>query len=705
MFQTFSYKINNAMNRIAIIISFFIIFINQAVSQDIDKGFKALEKQNYKRAAGFFSEILTQKADDIAANYGMAVVHAAETGEQYDLYKAYELISIAADYYSRLDEAKKAETNNYFTAEQLQNKKNEIDDKLFNNATSTNKLADIIKFNEQCPDSRNYEKALAQRHKLEFWDTKSRNTESAYNEFIAMFPNATEVAEAKKMRNALAFQTTKQEGTLVGYQQFIKRYPNAEQIEEAKQKIYELEFKKVSVLNTAKAYKQFLENYPEATQATQAKQYVYMYEYKAVEQNNTIESCDDYIKTYPQSPHVSKVTAMRSKLIQNSIDQCNTTDELDAFLIKYKNTDIYQQIFDKKTKIAGETLVTENKYTENNPTWQKAFDFQNLKERATDALITDNCIVLCGITNTTDKWHNDGWIIKCTPEGNLIWETRFGDELDDVFNCVDIMPNNNIIAAGHTNSRGALSGEAIVVIYDENGKITLKKTFKGTDALDVCATKDGAFVVGGYTAIADGNRDMWLKKFGEKGNVIWEKYFPAKGIINSVKVNNQNQIVVAGNEQIMKFSANGDLLWEKNMIEDVKIAKLTLNENDNILVVGRNYSFKKETRSDFWVAEIMHVSGEIKWEKSFNRNNEFDNGFSIESAKDGIFVAGLTSNNKDTDDDLWLLHLDKTGNILNEKLFGTNKNEKRPTVMCSPSGQMIVFTAIGLDSDFVLLGF
>lgn len=671
-------------------------------AQNVEKGFKQIEKQNWAKAEKIFNEIIVQNPNDVAANFGLAKVLSADGYENQDLFAAFEKVMIATAFYDQINQTKRAAVSKLFSAEAMQKEKNVIDDKLFESVKKTNKLPDAIKFLEQCSDSKHYEDAIKHRHKLEFWDAKYKNTADAYNEFIANFPMAEQVDEAKKIRNKMMFDKAKRSNRISEYTKFINQYPDAEQVEEAKKIRNSLEYKRVKIRNNLAAYEEFIKKYPDAFEADEARQYVYALAFRNAQQANTVENLNDFIEKYPKAPQIEKAKQLRNKLAIQEVESVYDPAEFDNYLEKYKGTEVYSKVLNLKAIKLGEEIGYQNKYSEYAPQWQKAFRALQMSSKAMAAAALTDHIVLVGKNNPVDKWYSDAWFLKCNTEGEVVWENNFGDVLDDVINCVYMTNQGNILACGHTDTKASTTGHVVILKYDTEGKLQWKQSMPGTDALGISGANDNNVAVCGYNSKEDGNRDFWVRMFSNKGKLLWEQVYPNSGVANSIAFTNNGEIVVLGNTRLIKLDTNGNKIWEKIFAEEIRAYGMASDGYGSIVLAGRSYNFKKENRSDYWVATYTEA-GQKQWEKTFDRNNEFDNAFSVAVRGSEIFVAGLSSNNNDTDDDVWMLKLDSSGNKTSEILFGTEKNEKKPLVIAPANGELFLLTSIGLNSDIVLL--
>jgi len=223
--------------------------------------------------------------------------------------------------------------------------------------------------------------------------------------------------------------------------------------------------------------------------------------------------------------------------------------------------------------------------TAGNPLWTKQYS-TSVNESAKYVMNTsDGGYILCGFQNDSFA-SNDTYIIKTDSDGNLLWDKTIGGTNNEYSDMVRETPEGDFIVTGDTKSNGAgeydiqviklnsagiaiwdsaygdsinngcqgilitsknkyLSyGETEVYLFspfdfylqllDTNGKTLWKKTFGGTktDAL-FCAveTSDGGFMFTGYSnSYSPGPLNLIILKTDSLGNMQWVQNYGDVGI-------------------------------------------------------------------------------------------------------------------------------------------------------------------------------
>lgn len=247
-----------------------------------------------------------------------------------------------------------------------------------------------------------------------------------------------------------------------------------------------------------------------------------------------------------------------------------------------------------------------------------------------------------------------------------------------------------------------------------DGKLIFAKTFGGSDeeyVRGVTATKDGGFVVVGYTKSNDGSitnkvglvEDIWLTKYDEKGSPLWSKTYGGSldDFGYSVTENNDGSLVIAGYSKssdgdvpsnlgmhdffIFKTDASGNMIWKKNygFTSHDHAHKIIATKDGGYFIVGY-VDYSGFNRSAFSVLHgvgeyygiKLNASGEKQWDCYFG-GTQNDRVFDVVESNNGGFVMVGYSESNDfdiTDNhgsyDYWVVKIDALGNSLWKKSYG-----------------------------------
>lgn len=176
--------------------------------------------------------------------------------------------------------------------------------------------------------------------------------------------------------------------------------------------------------------------------------------------------------------------------------------------------------------------------------WSRYFggNFTDTSYAACQTQGGDYIIIGSSDSNDIDISNNKGtydfWIIKISSEGNLIWEKSYGgSEIDEA---LDITPttDGNFIVCGNTRSNNidvsSNNGAADIWILKitPNGEILWEKTYGGNSfeaAKSVHQTTDNGFIIAGNSRSDNndltknnGQNDGWIFKINQDGILQWQ---------------------------------------------------------------------------------------------------------------------------------------------------------------------------------------
>jgi len=170
---------------------------------------------------------------------------------------------------------------------------------------------------------------------------------------------------------------------------------------------------------------------------------------------------------------------------------------------------------------------------------------------------------------------------------------------------------------------------------------------------EVKQTKDGGYIIVGYTYKRSGFSDLWLVKTDKYGEVEWDKIFGGNNVDDGVNVEE--------------------------------------TPDGGYSVLGTTSSFGNGS-SDIWLIKT-DSQGNEEWSKTFGYQYS-DRGFSFKLTADGgyIITGGTSVNTKDGNWNIWMIKTDAVGNEEWNQIFPSE---------IGGAGRHVVQTT---DHGFILLG-
>ncbi len=213
--------------------------------------------------------------------------------------------------------------------------------------------------------------------------------------------------------------------------------------------------------------------------------------------------------------------------------------------------------------------------TSGNVVWKKSFGGSNY-DYFESVTATEDGFIAVGYsypssfetgdwTGVSGKGGNDAIIVKFDKSGNVIWKKNFGGSDYDIFLSVTAT-EDGCIAVGYsypssfetgdwTGVSGKGNNDAIIVKYDKNGNVVLKKNFGGSDNDSfgaVAVTADGC-VTAGYSSSSSFETGDWTGVNGKGNNdAIIVKPLVMSCESDRYIVPQSGKVAVSGNESVVK---------------------------------------------------------------------------------------------------------------------------------------------------------
>jgi len=159
----------------------------------------------------------------------------------------------------------------------------------------------------------------------------------------------------------------------------------------------------------------------------------------------------------------------------------------------------------------------------------------------------------------------DCWLLKIDAYGNVEWnQTYTGPDFDVAYSVV-VTSDGGYAIAGSTDSFGAGEYDFWLVKTDSYGTMQWNRTYGGADedfAHSLVKTSDGGYALTGYTkSFGAGDRDFWLIKTDDYGNMEWNQTYGGadEDMANSLIATSDGGYAIAGGTY--SFGIGGGNFW------------------------------------------------------------------------------------------------------------------------------------------------
>ncbi len=260
---------------------------------------------------------------------------------------------------------------------------------------------------------------------------------------------------------------------------------------------------------------------------------------------------------------------------------------------------------------------------------------------------------------------------------------------------------------------------ALVVICSSGGSQADQwvKTYGGSGnakANSIQQSSDGGYIVAGHTQSLDaGSQDIWILKLDVSGNIQWQKTYGGNGSdeATSIQQTSDGGYVVAGSTTssgtgakdiwVSRLDQSGNIQWQKTYggISDDEASAILQTPDEKYLVVGSTY-LEGASKKDLLVMRL-DKDGNIEWQRAYGGGTGDDVIHSMQQTSDGKYIlAGSTESYGTGRRDVWILKLDKDGNIEWQKAYGLTGYEEAYSIQETSDGGYI---AAGWTSSYAIV--
>jgi hypothetical protein len=307
-------------------------------------------------------------------------------------------------------------------------------------------------------------------------------------------------------------------------------------------------------------------------------------------------------------------------------------------------------------------------------------------------ITSDNCLVLVGESDSYTQDDRDVYIVKVDLNGNLHWNTTFGDEVldeDDAAYSV-IETDDGYLTTGKISTMEGIGDDVLLCKISRNGDLLWKQHYGGNAwdwGNDLIVGSDSSIFVAATTQSFYGSPyDVYFLKCNSEGELIFKRKMshPGNQLSSSIIQSSNNRYLILGtttditntesNLFLQSVDEEGDEVWYKEYGEDGKQkASKIIKDGDDFLIIGTTDT-GGFGRNDIQVTKIDQ-NGNIIWRKNYGSPYD-DSGENIFRASGSILVTGNTFKDQDESQNQYLLLLDSDGNLTFNQTYGTEQYDK-----------------------------
>lgn len=223
----------------------------------------------------------------------------------------------------------------------------------------------------------------------------------------------------------------------------------------------------------------------------------------------------------------------------------------------------------------------------------------------------------------------DGFIVRIDPNGKLLWQKYFGGIYEDRLNTICNSKYGGFIIGG-VKSKNQNDADSYIARLDDKGTVIWEKTYgrnstetekANEEVLSVLETPDGRVVASGWAKTTNRMQDALVMMLSKDGTQLWEKQYGKAGNdgFNSVTKTTEDNTFLAvgfttpksateGGLWVVKFDDKGNLLWDKSTSNDREESANCVSplKDGGFLVVGKSEN-QSAGDADAWVLTMTSM--------------------------------------------------------------------------------------------------
>ena len=237
-------------------------------------------------------------------------------------------------------------------------------------------------------------------------------------------------------------------------------------------------------------------------------------------------------------------------------------------------------------------------------------------------------------------------------------------------------------------------------------QITFQKTFGGS-SFDVFSnaalTSDSGYILTGFTESSGaGSHDLYLVRTNAAGDTLWSGAYGGEQSDEGYAVVEtfDGGFVAAGYTEsfhaltsdvyVLKTNSNGDVLWSRRFDSSADDLAFSIQQTSDsgFILTGRTTSLSVSDNDIFLIR--LNSSGDTLWTKLFVRMTHNDAGYSVIESYDGGFVITGYVQYGFSNTDLVLIKTDNTGHIIWSNSYGGFNLEYGWQIQQTPDSSYVV---------------
>lgn len=287
---------------------------------------------------------------------------------------------------------------------------------------------------------------------------------------------------------------------------------------------------------------------------------------------------------------------------------------------------------------------------------------------------------------TPIHYYGDVYLIRTDEYGDTLWTKTYGDiNVCEVAYSMDKTGDGGYIVSSFIQHP---LWQFWLIKIDFQGDTLWTKKFDLAEGNHISTTSDNGFVITGREGyhLPDDNVDVYLLKLDSRGNMQWlkkyDKNLDEEGIY--VQQTSDGGYIIAGVTRfpeprgfdiwLIKTNSKGDTLWTKIYGGDyIDEAHSVCETKDGGYLIAGEYAEDGPLGLEvhIWLLKT-DANGDTIWTRKINNGSWGDYANAMKKTSDGGFIIVGETTYDNFDSDIYLIKLDKEGNLQWDSTYGQN---------------------------------
>ncbi len=314
-----------------------------------------------------------------------------------------------------------------------------------------------------------------------------------------------------------------------------------------------------------------------------------------------------------------------------------------------------------------------------------------------EVIIDGEDSVVVGWTEAAANMAKQAVVMKYDSEGNQLWQSLMGEELDEVGQTIVKGSDGNYVIAGSVGNDEPHSKDIYLSGLDVNGNPVWSNSFGGprTDVASQIKSlpDEGYLLVGSSDSQGEEDMDVYLAKVDMMGIPIWQMHYGGAGNQVGMAVEVQDDgFVIAGYREsfgnggndiyVLKTDTQGSLRWSQPFGGDKDdIAYAIRAEGGGYVIAGSTESEGAGGKDAFLLR--IDDQGFQEWFRSYGGVDDEVAYSILPGNRESLYLVGSTSSFGAGGKDVYLVKADGDGRQQFFRAFGGHDDDEGRSIVAS----------------------